>query len=94
MFIISRACDDVQRSLELLDQVLSEYDEGEPRSLELRAAAATSATAPATPATPATDDDSPLAGHTSEDDGYMSMNGRRLVKFTLIDRYKLKIMVR
>ncbi|KAF9415940.1 hypothetical protein HW555_006572, partial [Spodoptera exigua] len=34
------------------------------------------------PATPATDDDSPLAGHTSEDDGYMSMNGRR-AKFAL-----------
>ncbi|KPJ06468.1 hypothetical protein RR48_14207 [Papilio machaon] len=79
-------CDDVQRSLELLDQVLSEYDEGEPRSLEARAAAtaatpATPATT-ATPATPATDDDSPLAGHTSEDDGYMSMNGRR-AKFAL-----------
>ncbi|XP_053600356.1 uncharacterized protein LOC128669079 isoform X2 [Plodia interpunctella] len=72
-------CDDVQRSLELLDQVLSEYDEGEPRSLEARAPAAAT---PATPATPATDDDSPLAGHTSEDDGYMSMNGRR-AKFAL-----------
>ncbi|XP_045520993.1 uncharacterized protein LOC123712094 isoform X1 [Pieris brassicae] len=69
-------CDDVQRSLELLDQVLSEYDDS-PRSLEARAPAPT----PPTPATPA-DDDSPLAGHTSEDDGYMSMNGRR-AKFAL-----------
>ncbi|CAK1550020.1 unnamed protein product [Leptosia nina] len=76
----AEGCDDVQRSLELLDQVLSEYDEGEPRSLEARASA--TAATPATPATPATDDDSPLAGHTSEDDGYMSMNGRR-AKFAL-----------
>lgn len=74
LYFYSSGCDDVQRSLELLDQVLSEYDEGEPRSLEARAPAAAT---PATPATPATDDDSPLAGHTSEDDGYMSMNGRR-----------------
>ncbi|XP_055645081.1 uncharacterized protein LOC129780626 isoform X2 [Toxorhynchites rutilus septentrionalis] len=51
--------DDVEKSLELLDKVLSEFEEEQ----EV-------AHAPVEP-------DSPSQGHQSEDDGYMSMNGRR-----------------
>uniref|UniRef100_A0ABD2W1M0 Uncharacterized protein n=1 Tax=Trichogramma kaykai TaxID=54128 RepID=A0ABD2W1M0_9HYME len=108
--------DDVQRSIELLDKVLSEYDEHE--SIEsgggiegggggvggssvvvissgggvgVTAATCTStaqtttsaadsnsnssSTEPSIGLTP--DDESPSLGHQSEDDGYMSMNGRK-----------------
>ncbi|XP_021700251.1 rho GTPase-activating protein gacF isoform X4 [Aedes aegypti] len=51
--------DDVEKSLELLDKVLSEFEE-EQEVIH----------APVEP-------DSPSQGHQSEDDGYMSMNGRR-----------------
>ncbi|XP_063230980.1 uncharacterized protein LOC134535708 isoform X2 [Bacillus rossius redtenbacheri] len=49
--------DEVQRSLELLDRVLSEFDDLENGNVQQH--------------------DSPTLGHQSEDDGYMSMNGRR-----------------
>ncbi|XP_021700250.1 uncharacterized protein LOC5577722 isoform X3 [Aedes aegypti] len=52
--------DDVEKSLELLDKVLSEFEE-EQEVIH----------APVEP-------DSPSQGHQSEDDGYMSMNGRRI----------------
>jgi hypothetical protein len=59
LFLFNKFCrtgtDEVEKSLELLDKVLSEFEEeqaaGEPES--------------------------PSQGHQSEDDGYMSMNGRR-----------------
>lgn len=58
-----RGPDDVEKSLELLDKVLSEFED--PDSL------------------PPVEPESPSQGHQSEDDGYMSMNGRRLVYFSL-----------
>nr|XP_023012011.1 uncharacterized protein LOC111502228 [Leptinotarsa decemlineata] len=86
----SSAGDDVQRSIELLDRVLSEFDDVENANqvqniqqittstpqLRHRTTAANT-TAAATP-----DDESPSLGHQSEDDGYMSMNGRK-AKFNL-----------
>ncbi|CAG9862701.1 unnamed protein product [Phyllotreta striolata] len=85
--------DDVQRSIELLDQVLSEFDDVENANQvqnittststphQRRRAAATPPRGRSTTATP--DDESPsLGGHQSEDDGYMSMNGRK-AKFNL-----------
>lgn len=54
---IFRGPDDVEKSIELLDKVLSEFEE--PESL------------------PPAEPESPSQGHQSEDDGYMSMNGRR-----------------
>lgn len=51
--------DEIERSIELLDKVLSEFED--PESL------------------PHIEPDSPSQGHQSEDDGYMSMNGKRLV---------------
>lgn len=48
----------MEKSLELLDKVLSEFEE--PESLP-----------------PPVEPESPSQGHQSEDDGYMSMNGRR-----------------
>lgn len=86
--------DDVQKSLELLDKVLSEFDDIENGNLtneegrESTSTVATEApgrsesseTAGNVSSTP--DDDSPSLGHQSEDDGYMSMNGRR-AKFVL-----------
>lgn len=55
----SIACsgDEVERSIELLDKVLSEFED--PESL------------------PHIEPDSPSQGHQSEDDGYMSMNGKK-----------------
>lgn len=50
--------DDVEKSLQLLDKVLSEFED--PESLP-----------------PLVEPDSPSQGNQSEDDGYMSMNGRR-----------------
>jgi len=47
----------VEKSLELLDKVLSEFEEQD--SIQ------------------AGEPESPSQGHQSEDDGYMSMNGRR-----------------
>ncbi|XP_012257169.2 uncharacterized protein LOC105686691 isoform X2 [Athalia rosae] len=68
--------DDVQRSIELLDKVLSEYDENE---VEGDGGAGGencgSSTEPSIGITP--EDESPSLGHQSEDDGYMSMNGRK-----------------
>lgn len=49
--------DEVEKSIELLDKVLSEFDD--PESL------------------PHIEPDSPSQGHQSEDDGYMSMNGKK-----------------
>lgn len=49
----------MERSIELLDKVLSEFED--PESL------------------PHIEPDSPSQGHQSEDDGYMSMNGKKLV---------------
>ncbi|XP_053696056.1 uncharacterized protein LOC128743487 isoform X2 [Sabethes cyaneus] len=57
--IKTETTDDVEKSLELLDKVLSEFEDEQ----EV-------AHAPVEP-------DSPSQGHQSEDDGYMSMNGRR-----------------
>ncbi|XP_070500602.1 uncharacterized protein [Chironomus tepperi] len=50
--------DEVEKSLELLDKVLSEFEEQD--SIQANA-----------------EPESPSQGHQSEDDGYMSMNGRR-----------------
>lgn len=80
--------------MELLDKVLSEFDdlengnlagEGGESSQTLRGSVAgrsessetTTGNVSSTP-----EDDSPSLGHQSEDDGYMSMNGRR-AKFVL-----------
>ncbi|XP_055595728.1 uncharacterized protein LOC129746201 isoform X2 [Uranotaenia lowii] len=52
--------DDVEKSLELLDKVLSEFEDVEQERMHV-----------------AVEPDSPSQGHQSEDDGYMSMNGRR-----------------
>lgn len=75
--------DEVQRSLELLDRVLSEFEDletgngGEGEGARSRGAEA-SGHVSSTP-----EDENPsLGGHQSEDDGYMSMNGRR-AKFAL-----------
>lgn len=54
---IVRSGDEVERSIELLDKVLSEFED--PESL------------------PHIEPDSPSQGHQSEDDGYMSMNGKK-----------------
>ncbi|XP_057326203.1 uncharacterized protein LOC130668121 isoform X2 [Microplitis mediator] len=95
--------DDVQRSIELLDKVLSEYDEhgsteepgDEVGEVEEGSSASgvgeavdeadadadgqvggrDSSTEPSIGLTP--EDESPSLGHQSEDDGYMSMNGRK-----------------
>lgn len=48
----------MEKSLELLDKVLSEFEEEQEHS-------------------PEAEPESPSQGHQSEDDGYMSMNGRR-----------------
>lgn len=48
----------MEKSLELLDKVLSEFEEEQEIS-------------------PPGEPESPSQGHQSEDDGYMSMNGRR-----------------
>lgn len=62
----------MQKSLELLDQVLSEFDDLENGNVGgIGASGAT-----------VVEVDSPSLGHQSEDDGYMSMNGRR-AKFLL-----------
>ena len=47
----------MEKSLELLDKVLSEFEEE--------------------PSPQGGEPESPSQGHQSEDDGYMSMNGRR-----------------
>jgi hypothetical protein len=52
--------DEVEKSLEILDKVLSEFEEEQPPEN-----------------TAAGEPESPSQGHQSEDDGYMSMNGRR-----------------
>uniref|UniRef100_A0A1B6CIF9 Uncharacterized protein n=1 Tax=Clastoptera arizonana TaxID=38151 RepID=A0A1B6CIF9_9HEMI len=67
--------DEVQRSLELLDRVLSEFDDLENGNIAVEEASGHVSSTP--------EDESPsLGGHQSEDDGYMSMNGRR-TKFVL-----------
>ncbi|KAK6623180.1 hypothetical protein RUM43_009032 [Polyplax serrata] len=87
--------DDVQKSLELLDKVLSEFDDIENGNLDgeglgtgriqtlrnsLKGRSKSSETRDRVGRT--TEDDSPSLGHQSEDDGYMSMNGKRS-KFVL-----------
>ncbi|KAL0132547.1 hypothetical protein PUN28_000359 [Cardiocondyla obscurior] len=92
--------DDVQRSIELLDKVLSEYDEHDAEGEGGGGGGGGgggdgggsgggcvgsgsgggvgdcgSSTEPSIGLTP--DDESPSLGHQSEDDGYMSMNGRK-----------------
>ncbi|XP_032674230.1 uncharacterized protein LOC116845555 isoform X2 [Odontomachus brunneus] len=85
--------DDVQRSIELLDKVLSEYDEHDAEGEGGGGGSGSggggcvggggsggvgdcgSSTEPSIGLTP--DDESPSLGHQSEDDGYMSMNGRK-----------------
>lgn len=99
----SEGGDDVQSSIELLDRVLSEFDDMENANQvqniqQMAAPTSGSTTVPSTPrsssnslpennpnnsnntgnvsSTP--EDESPsLGGHQSEDDGYMSMNGRK-----------------
>ncbi|KOC67760.1 hypothetical protein WH47_11161 [Habropoda laboriosa] len=96
-YVCSRG-DDVQRSIELLDKVLSEYDEHEAEGEGGGGGVGVgsgcggggggsgggsgggvgdcgSSTEPSIGLTP--DDESPSLGHQSEDDGYMSMNGRK-----------------
>nr|XP_040239802.2 mucin-5AC isoform X1 [Anopheles coluzzii]XP_040239804.2 mucin-5AC isoform X1 [Anopheles coluzzii]XP_040239805.2 mucin-5AC isoform X1 [Anopheles coluzzii] len=62
--------DDVEKSLELLDKVLSEFEEEPDRTNHLNHHHHHHHH-------PAVEPDSPSQGHQSEDDGYMSMNGRR-----------------
>lgn len=57
-FLPRNGSDEVEKSLELLDKVLSEFEEEQEHS-------------------PEAEPESPSQGHQSEDDGYMSMNGRR-----------------
>ncbi|XP_023310837.1 uncharacterized protein LOC108904534 isoform X1 [Anoplophora glabripennis] len=90
--------DDVQRSIELLDRVLSEFDDVENANQvqniqqittssstpQLRGPSTNPVTgAPNSVPTSTPDDESPSLGHQSEDDGYMSMNGRKQPKFSL-----------
>lgn len=51
---------EVEKSLELLDKVLSEFEEEQDAKTQA-----------------VVEPESPSQGHQSEDDGYMSMNGRR-----------------
>lgn len=83
--------DDVQRSIDLLDRVLSEFDDVENANQVQNVQQITGVTShlqqtgtnPTTGHIPSTpDDESPSLGHQSEDDGYMSMNGRK-PKFAL-----------
>nr|CAD7440246.1 unnamed protein product [Timema bartmani] len=74
--------DEVQRSLELLDRVLSEFDDLENGNLSGEVAVPVPAPTPPPASSSTPDDESPSLGHQSEDDGYMSMNGRR-AKFAL-----------
>uniref|UniRef100_A0A8W7P8H9 Uncharacterized protein n=1 Tax=Anopheles coluzzii TaxID=1518534 RepID=A0A8W7P8H9_ANOCL len=66
----TRTTDDVEKSLELLDKVLSEFEEEPDRTNHLNHHHHHHHH-------PAVEPDSPSQGHQSEDDGYMSMNGRR-----------------
>ncbi|XP_045469868.1 uncharacterized protein LOC123677412 isoform X3 [Harmonia axyridis] len=89
-----RGTDDVQRSIELLDRVLSEFDDVENANQvqniqqltssastpQLRQLSQNSTGSNVSSSTP--EDESPSLGHQSEDDGYMSMNGRK-PKFNL-----------
>ena len=73
----------MQRSLELLDRVLSEFDDLESgNGGEGDGAPSRGAEAPGHVSNTPEDENPSLGGHQSEDDGYMSMNGRR-AKFTL-----------
>ncbi|XP_035914926.1 mucin-5AC isoform X3 [Anopheles stephensi] len=65
------ATDDVEKSLELLDKVLSEFEEEPDLTNHLNHHHHHHHHHPAV------EPDSPSQGHQSEDDGYMSMNGRR-----------------
>lgn len=90
------ATDDVQRSIELLDRVLSEFDDVENANQvqnihQLSTSASTpqlrelSVSTPLVSGNKTTPEEleSPSLGHQSEDDGYMSMNGRKPTKFNL-----------
>ncbi|CAH0557140.1 unnamed protein product [Brassicogethes aeneus] len=99
--------DDVQRSIELLDRVLSEFDDvenanqvqniqistststpqlqlrnNEPTNINNSNNTSTTTVGSATRVNSTPEDESPSLGHQSEDDGYMSMNGRK-AKFNL-----------
>lgn len=80
----------MQKSLELLDKVLSEFDDIENgnlladsadlvRTQTVRNTLEGKSKSPETTkhVSKASEDDSPSLGHQSEDDGYMSMNGKR-----------------
>ncbi|XP_022914133.1 uncharacterized protein [Onthophagus taurus] len=78
--------DDVQRSIELLDSVLSEFDDVENANQVSNQISGSSNQAKDPSGTgnvsSTPDDESPSLGHQSEDDGYNSMNGRK-AKFNL-----------
>lgn len=86
----SYRCDEVQKSLDLLDRVLSEFDDcengasGEPTpeksllpSSSVEDAVVEQITSLKSCSTPEDESPSGFSGHQSEDDGYMSMNGRK-----------------
>lgn len=75
---------EVEQSLEVLDQVLSEYDERDtPLSSLEPGAATTTSTAAATAAVARSAAALTSAPRQSEDDGYVSMNGRRYVELKI-----------
>ncbi len=71
----------MQKSLDLLDRVLSEFDDCENGNPESQLAPVTDGVSAVTTfkscTTPEDESPSGLGGHQSEDDGYMSMNGRK-----------------
>lgn len=74
-----RTVGDVERSLEVLDNVLSEYDERDTPLSSLEPGGEAGAGAAAAAATARTASALITAPRQSEDDGYVSMNGRRYV---------------
>lgn len=81
----SYRCDEVQKSLDLLDRVLSEFDDfenGSPETdpsqlISIDETVAEEIISLENCETPEDESLSGLGGHQSEDDGYMSMNGRK-----------------
>lgn len=74
-----RTVGDVERSLEVLDNVLSEYDERDTPLSSLEPGGEAGVGAAAAAATARTASALITAPRQSEDDGYVSMNGRRYV---------------
>ncbi|XP_065199630.1 uncharacterized protein LOC135831225 isoform X3 [Planococcus citri] len=79
---VTDGCDEVQRSLDLLDRVLSEFDDFEGPDNSGADRSQTSGveeevTSLKSCSTPEDESPSGFGGHQSEDDGYMSMNGRK-----------------